>query len=355
MVDPQICSDCRTEIAPGLLTCPGCHRLLHAERLKALAATAKAAECAEDYAAALVAWNEAHALLPSTARQAAVIAEKIGQLGRLAETSPRKPPATDPSPSTNQTEHGWTGKAGLAGAGALGLGLLKFKFLLPLLLTKAKFLALGLTKMSTLLSMFASFGLYLQLFGWGLAAGLIISIYIHEIGHVYVLSRYGILHNRAPLFLPGLGAVTLLQQNVVDPRQDARMGLAGPFWGLGAAAGFAAAHVLLQSPTCGAIAKLGAVINLFNLIPIGTLDGGRAFRSLTRSHRWLATAGVATVWAVVAESKEMVVGALILLMLGAVARIFWDSPALKPDLGALTQYLLLVVTLTALSMLPVAI
>ena len=73
----------------------------------------------------------------------------------------------------------------------LGLLVWKFKFIALLALTKAKFLLLGLTKASTFLSMFLAMGVYWTAYGWKFALGLVVSIYIHEMGHVAALHRYG--------------------------------------------------------------------------------------------------------------------------------------------------------------------
>jgi hypothetical protein len=87
---------------------------------------------------------------------------------------------------------------------------------------KLKFLLLGLTKAKTFFSMFAFFGFYWTQFGWPLAAGLVISLYIHEMGHVHMLRRLGI-DAGAPLFIPGLGAFVMLKQHVTDrPGHDRR-------------------------------------------------------------------------------------------------------------------------------------
>src|SRR5204862_1138574 len=102
-------------------------------------------------------------------------------------------------------------RRGLAAAGAL----------IVLALGKLKFLLLGLTKASTFFSMFAFFGVYWTAFGWPLALGLVVSIYIHEMGHVAELRRLGI-EAGAPLFIPGLGALVRLKQHVSAPVTDAR-------------------------------------------------------------------------------------------------------------------------------------
>ena len=118
--------------------------------------------------------------------------------------------------------------------GTVAVAVWKFKVLAVLLLSKGKLLLLGLTKASTFWSMLAAFSVYWTVFGGWFALGLVLSIYIHEMGHVAALMRYGVKAS-APLFLPGIGAVIRLKQGFIDPRQDARVGLAGPIWGLFAA------------------------------------------------------------------------------------------------------------------------
>src|SRR5690348_11557515 len=93
MPEAIACSSCGTEVAPGLLTCPGCHRLVHSERLKGMAAEAERATAAGDPRAALVAWREALELLPAGSRQAEVIAGRVADLGRLVDEAPAPPTA----------------------------------------------------------------------------------------------------------------------------------------------------------------------------------------------------------------------------------------------------------------------
>jgi Zn-dependent protease len=96
-----------------------------------------------------------------------------------------------------------------------------------------------------------------------------------------------------------------------------------------------------------AIARVGAWVNLFNLAPIWQLDGGRGFRSLTRSQRWLAAATIAAMWFLTGE------GLLLLLLILAIVRTFERPTASEPDWPGLLQYVMLVGALTALSILPV--
>src|SRR5439155_143942 len=82
---------------------------------------------------------------------------------------------------------------------------------------------LGLTKASTLFTMLLSAGVYWAAWGWKFALGVVLSIYVHEMGHVQALQRYGIKAT-APMFIPGVGAVVRLKQYPASPR-DARVGL----------------------------------------------------------------------------------------------------------------------------------
>jgi Zn-dependent protease len=345
----RTCSACGSEIAPSLLACPSCQRLVHAGQLRALAETAETAEGEGALSAALTAWREALALLPPESRQYSVIAEKIARLGRQVEAGapPRSPaPSLATGPSDGRPNSRWSGGVVSGVIGTAALAFWKFKFLAVFLLTKAKFLLLGLTKASTFLSMFVSVGAYWTIFGGWFALGLVLSIYVHEMGHVAALLRYGIRAS-APLFVPGLGAFVRLRQAMADPRQDARVGLAGPIWGTGAALFCAGVHYLTGRPIWAAIAQFGALINLFNLLPLWQLDGGRAFRSLSRSQRWLALAGIATAWAVTEE------GMLVLLLIGGTAGALMDKSNPKRDAPVLIQYVAVVWVLAALTKLPV--
>jgi Zn-dependent protease len=171
--------------------------------------------------------------------------------------------------------------------------------------------------------------------------GFVLSIYIHEMGHVAALRRYGIAAT-APMFVPGFGALVLLKQRPGSVAQDARVGLAGPIWGLGAAIVAALTGALTASPLCFGIAHAGAWINLFNLIPVWQLDGGRGFRALTRGQRGVALAVALTMWLITQESM------LMLVSLGAGYRMFTRDYPADPDRGALFQYAGLVALLSLL-------
>ena len=116
-------------------------------------------------------------------------------------------------------------------------------------------------------------------------------------GHVAALRRSGIPAS-APLFIPGLGAFVRLHMSPPDARTDARIRLAGPVWGLGAAVAAYLAYLATGAPIWAAITHVRAFLNLFNLLPIWQFDGGRGFHALTRTQRGIAAAFVAGAWAV---------------------------------------------------------
>jgi len=328
-----LCPGCATELASSLLRCPACRRLVHADTLAKFAADAGRHEAAGRRDEALAAWRQALELLPSDAAQIPTIQQRIASLG------------TDRAPDAAPSRAREFAKRFGPVLGAIVLVLWKFKFVLVFALTKAKFLLLGLTKMSTLLSMLAAAGVYWSLWGWKFAVGIVASIYVHEMGHVASLRHYGIKAS-APMFIPGLGAIVRLKQHPATAREDARVGLAGPLWGLGAALAAFAVYTITEAPIWGAIARFGAWVNLFNLLPFWQLDGGRGFRSLTRRQRWLAVGALVTIWAVTAEPL------LVLLALAGAANAFGQAPD-EPDGVALGTYVGLALALAVLSRIPV--
>jgi Zn-dependent protease len=325
------CPECRTQLAPGLVACPSCGRLLYAADLKSLAAEAERLTATGDVAGALAAWRAAVDLLPPDSPQYAAVSARIADLSRALDAQAGARPAEKPA---------WAARAGVVGAGILLLW--KFKFLLAFIATKGKLLLLGLTKTSTLFSMLLSFGVYWQLWGWKFAAGLVGSIYIHEMGHVAMLRRFGIPAT-APMFIPGVGAFIRTKFYPKDVVADARVGLAGPIWGLAAALAAYALFLASDAPIWRAIAYLGAWINLFNLLPVWQLDGAHAFRALTRRQRWWAAAAIAAAWIVSTE------GLLLVLLLGAGWSAWKGTPAERPDRRALVEYVALIAVLTLLT------
>ena len=149
---------------------------------------------------------------------------------------------------------------------------------LAFLAWKFKAVALAVFKFkifATSASMLVSIGAYALLWGWRFAVGFVLLLLIHELGHVIELRRQGVPAS-APLFIPFLGAVVGMKQMPEDAWKEARVALAGPVLGTLGALAVWAAGVALDSDLLVALAFVGFFLNLFNLLPIVPLDGGRA-------------------------------------------------------------------------------
>jgi Zn-dependent protease len=347
---PGACPQCGTHLAPSLLVCPGCRRLVHAEHLAALAADAQAAANAGDTVGALQRWRRALELLPPESRQHQTITQTVIALSRQVDASTPSTSGGDAShaPDPGGRRHTSPLLKAAAAAGGTALLLWKFKFIAVAILSKLKLLISGLSSGGTVVTMLLSLGVYWTAWGWKFALGLVLSIYVHEMGHVAALRRYG-MNATAPMFIPGLGALIRLRQHPADAREDARIGLAGPVWGLATAAIAWCVSLAMGWPSWAAVAKVGAWINLFNLLPLGSLDGGRGFRALSTRQRWLAVLAILGTWYVSHEGLLALIALVAILYAAGGA----DHPA--GDTTAFVTFIVLIILLTALSGIPVAV
>jgi len=175
-------------------------------------------------------------------------------------------------------KRGWGAAGGLLGF--LALFGSKLKFLLPIL-KMGKF---GTTIWTMALSVWA----YMLIYPWTFALGLVIMLFIHEMGHVWAAKRKN-LPVSTPAFIPFLGALITMKKQPKDAETEAYVALGGPLIGtLGAVAalllGMATGHPVLY-----AVAMIGFFLNLINLLPIHPLDGGRIVTAISR---WLWVVGL---------------------------------------------------------------
>jgi Zn-dependent protease len=123
-------------------------------------------------------------------------------------------------------------------------------------------------------TMLLSLGAYAMVWGWRYAAGLIVLLFVHEMGH-YVAARQCGLNVGAPTFIPFVGAWIELKDQPHDAEVEAYVAMAGPLIGsIGALAVYYAGREL-DSNLLLAIASAGLFLNLLNLLPLSPLDGGR--------------------------------------------------------------------------------
>jgi Zn-dependent protease len=168
--------------------------------------------------------------------------------------------------------------------GGLGLLLLSFGTKLKALVPLLKFGKFG----GTFISMAVSVGAYALLYPWEVALGLVAMMFIHEMGHVWAAKSKG-LEVTAPAFIPFLGALIMMKKQPRDAATEAYIAYGGPLIGtLGALACYGLG-VGLEKKVWIVIAFIGFVLNLFNLLPIHPLDGGRIVVAITR---WLWGVGL---------------------------------------------------------------
>jgi Zn-dependent protease len=193
-------------------------------------------------------------------------------------------PATDP-PAPAPARTGEDSKLWKrAGALLAGAGLLALKFG-----TKLKGLLLLLPKLkllTTSATMLVSIAAYALIWGWSFAVGFVLLLFVHEIGHVIQLRREGIAAS-APMFIPFVGALVAMKELPKDALAEARVGLAGPVLGSLGALVPLGIYALTGEELFKALAFVGFFLNLFNLLPVLPLDGGRAMAALSPA-LWLA-------------------------------------------------------------------
>ena len=161
--------------------------------------------------------------------------------------------------------------------GVVGVVILKFgaqlKFLLPALKFVLPFLKTGGTMLFTI-------WVYAMTYGWKFALGFVLLIFVHECGHL-LAARYCGLNVGAPVFIPFMGAFIALKESPKNAWIEAIVSIGGPVLGtLGALACYAGA-IVLQSPLLMALAHTAFFLNLFNLMPVGFLDGGRIVTAIS--------------------------------------------------------------------------
>jgi Zn-dependent protease len=158
-----------------------------------------------------------------------------------------------------------------------------FLLLLVKVGAKLKALILLLPKLKLLTtagSMVVSVAAYSLIWGWRFAVGFVLLLLVHEMGHWVQLRREGIKAS-APMFIPFLGALIWARSFGGNALAEARVGLAGPVLGSLGAAAVAGVSYAVHSDLLRALAFTGFFLNLFNLLPVVPLDGGRAMAALS--------------------------------------------------------------------------
>lgn len=305
------CTQCSHYLPEGALVCPECGTLAYGPHLNALAAAAASAERADTLPEARALWSEALLWLPADARQAEQIREHLATLGSREQVAADK-------------KARWTKRLGPFAPVLLAATKLKTAFFL-------------LFKLKFLLGFLSFFGLYWVVFGWRFAAGFMLSILVHEMGHYIAVRRRG-LKADLPAFAFGRAYVRWYNEGLSLP-SIAQIALAGPLFGLGVALVCAGLFLRTHNPLFAALSYATSWLNLFNLIPVLSFDGAQAALALSRLQRGLMLAACVILFALMHEVVFLLIGA------GMTWRLFTNDAPEEESTSTLVNYLLLLFAL----------
>lgn len=148
-------------------------------------------------------------------------------------------------------------------------------------------------------TMLVSIAVYAYYCGWWFAVGFVVLLFVHECGHLVAARRCG-LKVGMPVFIPFMGATIALKEAPRNAWIEAQVGIGGPLMGTAGALACLFAYEFLRDPLFLVLAYTGFWLNLFNLIPIVPLDGGRVVTAISP---WLWVAGLVLMVFVLLQSS----------------------------------------------------
>ena len=199
------------------------------------------------------------------------------------------PPETASFDAQHPSQQNWWSRLKKALGPVAVVGVVIAKFLAKLkffILPALKFLPILLKSGGTMLISIWAYALF---FGWPFAVGFVLLMFVHECGHLIVAKKFG-LPVSAPVFIPFMGAFILLKDQPSNAWMEACVGIGGPILGSLGALACNSLGEIFNMPLLIALASTGYLLNLFNLMPVGFLDGGRIVTALSR---WLWLPGFA--------------------------------------------------------------
>jgi Zn-dependent protease len=264
------CERCRNFIVPGSLACPACGALVYRAELERLSAEAQRMEQVGNLPAAALVWQRCLSLLPPQSQQYQIIWARVGALAA----------------GLGQAYGGYRTADG-SGYASTGPGAAPYPH--PYAAGPGMLAPRQDTWRTALLktggSMLVSILIYSVFLGIDFAAGFVLLILVHELGHVIAHRHYG-LSASPPIFIPFLGAVINLRQAPKNAKEEAVVGIGGPLLGTVGALACFVAYLALRAGPAGVpetplrelmlnLSVVGFFLNLFNLLPVPPLDGGR--------------------------------------------------------------------------------
>ena len=229
------------------------------------------------------------------------------------------PPPPPPPPRATSSRGNWAKVLGPIGA-VLLLGLKFFGKLKFLVLPILKFIP---TILKTGGTMILTIWVYATFWGVWFAVGFVLLIFVHESGHLLAARRLG-LKVGAPVFIPFMGAFIALKEAPKNAWIESQVGIGGPMLGTLGAGVCELIHLATGNPLFRALAYTGFFLNLFNLAPVGFLDGGRIVTALSP---WLWIVGFCIVLTLTIMRPNFL---LVLILIFSVPRL-WSLFRAKTD------------------------
>jgi Zn-dependent protease len=267
------CPRCGNFLMYGQLACNRCGALVYSDRLNQISTHAMQLERTDPTIAAMV-WRQSLDLLPPDARQAQAIQQRIHELEGGAPVAMEAP--------VNDT---W-----------------------PLVLLKTG----GSMLVSLVLYAAWASRIHGPTFGVLFATGFVLLILVHELGHSFAMRHFG-LRASPPIFIPFMGALINLRQQPRNAWEEAVVGIGGPALGTIGAIVCHAFYVLTGNELLLLLAWFGYMLNLFNLLPVPPLDGGRITAAVSP---WIWMPGLlALAWMIFAQWRATGQPSFLLLLL----------------------------------------
>lgn len=128
----------------------------------------------------------------------------------------------------------------------------------------------------------ASAATYSYMFGWKFAIAIMVMLFVHESGHVWAMRKSGI-PTKGFYFIPFLGGAAVPDRAFKSRAEEYYVAIMGPVWGLLLSIAVGLLYLITGQALFAVIASWMALVNLFNLLPVSPLDGGRMLKSITFS------------------------------------------------------------------------
>src|SRR5215471_2941130 len=137
------------------------------------------------------------------------------------------------------------------------------------------------------------------------ALALTATLVFHEWGHLRAMRRFGI-PTKGMYLIPFVGGIAVGEQARTH-WEDVYISMMGPVYGLAMTIACYLLYLATSSHLVGLVASVSALVNIFNLLPIHPLDGGRVVKALVFSgrNRWAFMALMAGAAAFLALSMTL--------------------------------------------------